>query len=35
MKDLKELLNEKSFRFEKKFGQNFITDTNLLKAIVL
>lgn len=28
-----ELLKENDFEFKKKFGQNFITDTNLLKAI--
>ena len=32
--NIKEILKEKNFQFEKKYGQNFITDTNLLEAIV-
>lgn len=31
---LNELLNKHSFKFSKKFGQNFISDTNLLDKIV-
>lgn len=31
---LREILNRHNFRFEKKYGQNFITDQNLLAAIV-
>ena len=31
---LQEILNRHNFRFEKKYGQNFITDGNLLAAIV-
>ncbi len=31
---MKEVLQKNSFEFKKKFGQNFISDTNLLKAIV-
>lgn len=31
---LKDILEKNNFEFKKKFGQNFITDTNLLKAIV-
>ena len=34
MRELKEILKEKSFRFNKNLGQNFLTDTNLLRAIV-
>jgi 16S rRNA (adenine1518-N6/adenine1519-N6)-dimethyltransferase len=33
MSDL-EKLKEQGFRFQKRFGQNFITDTNLLRAVV-
>jgi len=29
------ILKEQNFRFKKQFGQNFLTDKNLLKAIVL
>lgn len=29
-----EIINEKNFKFSKKFGQNFIFDKNLLEAIV-
>lgn len=32
--DLKELLRQNDFRFEKKWGQNFLTDPNLLEAVV-
>ena len=32
--NIKEILKEKKFKFEKKYGQNFITDKNLLSAIV-
>lgn len=31
---IKEILQKNSFRFNKRFGQNFITDTNLLTSIV-
>ena len=31
--ELKQVLNQTNFEFKKKFGQNFITDTNLLQAI--
>lgn len=31
---LKELLQKHNFRFQKKYGQNFISDTNLLRAII-
>lgn len=31
---IKEILQKNSFRFNKHFGQNFITDTNLLTSIV-
>ena len=31
---LKDILDKNQFEFKKKFGQNFISDTNLLKAIV-
>lgn len=34
MATIKEILEKNNFRFNKQFGQNFITDTNLLKAIV-
>ena len=33
-KDVKTVLNESGFGFKKKFGQNFITDKNLLSSIV-
>lgn len=33
-KDIKTILSECGFSFKKKFGQNFITDKNLLNAIV-
>lgn len=32
--EIRQILNDNSFRFNKQFGQNFITDTNLLDAIV-
>lgn len=32
--DVKQLLKEQNFRFNKQFGQNFLTDENLLNAIV-
>jgi 16S rRNA (adenine1518-N6/adenine1519-N6)-dimethyltransferase len=31
--DLRNILSETNFEFKKKFGQNFISDENLLKAI--
>lgn len=31
---MQEILNKNNFEFKKKFGQNFISDTNLLKSIV-
>lgn len=34
MNTIAEILKEKNFRFNKQFGQNFITDTNLLDAMV-
>ena len=34
MSEIKDILARNSFRFNKKFGQNFITDTNLLDAII-
>ena len=34
MEDLKNILARHGFSFKKKFGQNFLTDTNLLSAIV-
>ncbi len=34
MNDLKDTLLKHSFRFKKQFGQNFISDGNLLKSIV-
>ncbi|MBR7099733.1 MAG: ribosomal RNA small subunit methyltransferase A [Clostridia bacterium] len=34
MEDLKGILARHSFNFKKQFGQNFISDTNLLKSIV-
>lgn len=33
MSEIKDILSKNSFRFKKQFGQNFITDTNLLTAI--
>lgn len=34
MSEIRDILKEKGFRFNKQFGQNFITDTNLLDAMV-
>lgn len=34
MDDLHSVLTKNGFRFKKQFGQNFISDANLLKAIV-
>lgn len=34
MPDLKEQLKSKKFMFKHKYGQNFLTDANLLKSIV-
>ena len=34
MRELKTILSENKFRFDKSLGQNFITDVNLLRAIV-
>ena len=34
MKAVKDILKDNNFKFQKNFGQNFITDLNLLKAIV-
>lgn len=34
MEDLRSTLNKYGFQFKKKFGQNFISDTNLLNSIV-
>jgi 16S rRNA (adenine1518-N6/adenine1519-N6)-dimethyltransferase len=34
MEDFKTVLSECGFSFKKQFGQNFLTDTNLLRAIV-
>ncbi len=34
MEELSEILKKNGFAFKKKFGQNFITDKNLLAAIV-
>ena len=34
MEDIKTILSECGFGFKKKFGQNFITDKNLLSSIV-
>lgn len=31
---IKEILNQQDFKFNKQFGQNFLTDQNLLSAIV-
>ena len=33
MTSIKEVLKQNNFRFNKQFGQNFITDSNLLNAI--
>ena len=34
MQDLRSVLQKHGFQFKKQFGQNFISDTNLLNAIV-
>lgn len=34
MDNVKNILNKNNFEFKKKFGQNFLTDVNLLNAIV-
>jgi 16S rRNA (adenine1518-N6/adenine1519-N6)-dimethyltransferase len=34
MSDIKQILSDYNFKFNKQFGQNFITDTNLLQAMV-
>ena len=34
MKTVKEILKDNNFKFQKNFGQNFITDRNLLSAMV-
>ncbi len=34
MSEIKEVLAKNAFKFNKRYGQNFITDTNLLAAIV-
>ena len=34
MQDLKSILQRHGFQFKKQFGQNFISDTNLLESIV-
>ncbi len=34
MQDLKSVLEKHGFHFKKQFGQNFISDTNLLRSIV-
>ena len=34
MQDLRSVLEKHGFHFKKQFGQNFISDTNLLKSIV-
>lgn len=34
MSDIKHILSDHNFKFNKQFGQNFITDTNLLQAMV-
>lgn len=34
MNNIAEILRDKNFRFNKQFGQNFITDSNLLDAMV-
>ena len=31
--ELSKIIKDTNFEFKKKFGQNFITDTNLLQAI--
>ena len=34
MEDLRTVLQRNGFAFKKQFGQNFISDTNLLRSIV-
>ena len=34
MSSITDTLKKNNFRFNKQFGQNFITDQNLLRAIV-
>ena len=34
MSDIIQILQDHNFRFNKQFGQNFITDANLLQAMV-
>ena len=34
MEELRDILAKNGFYFKKKFGQNFLTDANLLDAIV-
>ena len=34
MGDISKVLKDNNFRFNKQFGQNFITDANLLQAMV-
>ena len=34
MSELRDVLQKHGFRFKKQFGQNFISDTNLLRSIV-
>ena len=34
MQDLRSILQKHGFAFKKQFGQNFISDTNLLSSIV-
>ena len=34
MQDLKSILQRHGFHFKKQFGQNFISDNNLLESIV-
>lgn len=33
--DIKQVLNNQGFTYSKRYGQNFITDTNLLRAVAL
>ena len=32
--EIREILNRHGFGFKKQYGQNFLTDSNLLRAIV-
>ena len=34
MSELRNVLEKHGFKFKKQFGQNFISDTNLLQSIV-